>query len=146
LRTLLKTGTLPPLPVENVSAFLEAVIDGTDATVSWTAADDWEDRFVLERQTNGGSWIEIAQPPGGSASFADSVPNPAGTYVYRIKAESSLGVSGYSDPATAAPAGMGLTPAQAIPTQNDSHDLQPVARLQRQRQEARLSRSDQRHP
>ncbi|GAA0264612.1 hypothetical protein [Rhodanobacter caeni] len=81
--------TLPPKAAPNVSA---PATNSTGAyTVSWTEVAEAAS-YVLEEQSNGGSWITQQNTSATSATFTDK---PNGSYGYRVRA-SNAGGSGPS--------------------------------------------------
>ena len=65
----------------------ETVYGGKETEISWTAASDPDGNlsgYILERQTNGGSWSQRYK--GSGQSYADTVPFGTESVRYRVKA------------------------------------------------------------
>ena len=65
----------------------ETVYGGKETEISWTAASDPDGNlsgYILERQTNGGSWSQRYK--GSGRSYADTVPFGTESVRYRVKA------------------------------------------------------------
>ena len=75
---------------------------GTSITVSWAASTDAEgnlEGYIVERQTNGGSWSQIYQ--GNATSTTNSVAFGTNTVAYRVKAYDAAGLeSGWKTSST----------------------------------------------
>lgn len=73
-------------------------------TVSWTAPSTTATKPVsavlVERQTDGGSWSQIASVGGSTTSYADTGTSADHSYRYRVRAKNSAGTSGYSTSGT----------------------------------------------
>ena len=66
---------------------------GTSITVSWAASTDAEDNlegYIVERQTDGGSWSQIYQ--GSATSTSNTVAFGTESVAYRVKAYDSAGL------------------------------------------------------
>ena len=65
----------------------ETVYGGKETEISWTAASDPDGNlsgYILERQTDGGSWSQRYK--GSGRSYADTVPFGTASVCYRVKA------------------------------------------------------------
>lgn len=75
---------------------------GSSITVSWAASTDAEgnlEGYIVERQTNGGSWSQIYQ--GNATSTTNSVAFGTNTVAYRVKAYDAAGLeSGWKTSST----------------------------------------------
>ena len=75
---------------------------GSSITVSWAASTDAEgnlEGYIVERQTNGGSWSQIYQ--GSATSTTNSVAFGTNTVAYRVKAYDAAGLeSGWKTSST----------------------------------------------
>ena len=69
----------------------------TQIALSWTDNQDWTG-FVVQKQTNGGPWVQIATPT--ATAFLDTPVNPGANYGYRVAAVNVLGASAWSNTAT----------------------------------------------
>ena len=80
-----KNNTAPGAP-ESITV-PETVYGGKETEISWTAASDPDGNlsgYILERQTNGGSWSQRYK--GSGLSYADTVPFGTASVCYRVKA------------------------------------------------------------
>ena len=62
---------------------------------------DREDGFKIERNANGGAFIQIGTVGANQTATTDPVLNPDTTYCYRIRGYNAAGDGGYSIPACA---------------------------------------------
>ena len=93
-------NTAPSTPA---SISVPSSIDGgSTITVSWAASTDAEgnlEGYIVERQTNGGSWSQIYQ--GSATSTTNSVAFGTNTVAYRVKAYDAAGLeSGWKTSST----------------------------------------------
>ena len=80
-----KNNTAPGAP-ESITV-PETVYGGKETEISWTAASDPDGNlsgYILERQTDGGSWSQRYK--GAGLSYADTVPFGTASVCYRVKA------------------------------------------------------------
>ena len=75
--------------------------------LSWTDNSSNELGFKIERSVDGTNFNEIASVGAGIVTYHD--PAPPGPSYYRVRAFNAAGNSGYSNPASASPAGAGTT-------------------------------------
>lgn len=71
----------------------QSINGGTSITVSWAASTDAEDNlegYIVERQTDGGSWSQIYQ--GSATSTSNTVAFGTESVAYRVKAYDSAGL------------------------------------------------------
>ena len=94
---------VPALPVElpNAPSSLTATyVSDSSATLSWTngATDSTHPRTatVVERQTDGGSWVQIASAGSSAANYTDNGISANHSYEYRVAASNSAGLSSYA--------------------------------------------------
>lgn len=82
---------------------LTATASADDAIhVTWTDRSDDEDRFEIQRSSDGGSnWATPITLPAGSTSFVDSGLPGSTTMSYRVRACNQDGCSAYAGPASA---------------------------------------------
>ena len=80
----------------------QSINGGTSITVSWAASTDAEDNlegYIVERQTDGGSWSQIYQ--GSATSTSNTVAFGTESVAYRVKAYDSAGLeSGWKTSST----------------------------------------------
>lgn len=81
------------------SSFTHVRNSDTHNTVSWSSNSTTAAPYasvLLERSTNGGAWLQIANLPGTVTSYADTTTSENNSYRYRARALNSTGASGYS--------------------------------------------------
>jgi hypothetical protein len=94
---------LPPLSAPSAPVGLAATpLSGSTISLGWTDTSSNEESFVIERNPGAGPFLSIATPSTSDiAAYTDASLNERTTYTYRVKAQNSLGDSGYSNEATA---------------------------------------------
>jgi hypothetical protein len=94
---------LPPLSAPSAPVGLAATpLSGSTISLGWTDTSSNEESFVIERNPGAGLFLSIATPSTSDiAATTDAFLNERTTYTYRVKAQNSLGDSGYSNEATA---------------------------------------------
>jgi hypothetical protein len=90
------TGTAPQVPVAP-SLQAQAVSDHA-VHLQWNAVANALG-YKIERQTDGGSWSQIAQTDSSAANYSDQGLTGATAYSYRIRAFNDAGDSPYSEEA-----------------------------------------------
>jgi hypothetical protein len=105
-------GTLPTAPT-GLSA---TPVSGSEIDLRWTDNSNNESAFLIERSTDNLSFSQIASLPAGSTFYASQGLGVDQTYFYRVRAQSVLGPSQYSNTASAttleppvAPSGLNAT-------------------------------------
>jgi hypothetical protein len=95
--------SLSPLSSPSAPTALTATpVSGSTIDLNWTDTSSNEERYIIERRTGSGAFSVIASPAVTDFSaYADNTLSERTTYTYRIKAQNSLGDSGYSNEATA---------------------------------------------
>ena len=68
----------------------------TEISLSWTDNTEQEEKYLLERSTNGTSFTQIAELPANATAYTDSGLETKTTYYYRLKAVNATEESGYS--------------------------------------------------
>ena len=117
----------PPTAPSNLSAKQNSTNPSSAIDVSWSDPS-YEEQVLVERSTNGGSWMQVATLPANSTAYKDGGLSASSTYAYRSRAANSAGLSDYSNTSsasTAAPSAPG-TPSNPSPgngTSNVSWDL-----------------------
>ena len=85
---------------------------GPQVLLSWNDTSTTESGFVIERSTNGGTYAALLtvgpRTSTGTVSYTDTTVAPGTTYMYRVAAVNSAGMSGYSNIANA------TTPAAVV--------------------------------
>ncbi|WP_296607250.1 multicopper oxidase domain-containing protein [Nocardioides sp.] len=92
---------LPPLPAAP-SNLTGTIASATRVNLSWRDNAGTESRFVVERSTNGGAFVEIGTAParvgtGGTVTFADTAATAGASYQYRVTATNLAGSSAPSN-------------------------------------------------
>ncbi len=93
-------GTAPPPTPPAAPTGLTAGANGQAIDLAWADNSGNEDRFEIERSTDGVSFANIANVAANVTSFVDS-GLAANTYFYRVRAGNTAGVSGYTNTASA---------------------------------------------
>ncbi|MBC7914375.1 MAG: hypothetical protein H7Y07_09660, partial [Pyrinomonadaceae bacterium] len=78
------------------SALVAGNITPTSLTLSWTDNSDSEINFILERSTNGTSYVILDTLAANTTSFSDSGLESNKTYYYRIKGITATEASAYA--------------------------------------------------
>ena len=109
----------------------------SQATVSWTngTTDTAKPResTLIERQTDGGSWVQVASVGDSATSFTDNGISANHSYLYRVRAKNLAGYSSYSTAGTpiyttpAPPASVTLDKTSATTVQIDVTGAAPYA-------------------
>jgi titin len=92
-------ASLLPVTPAHLSA---AMPSASTVNLSWIDMSDNETGFVIERQTEGGTWNQIGTAVAGAMTFSDS-PAVGSNYFYRVMA---VNASGNSVPSNAVAAGL----------------------------------------
>ena len=90
----------PPLTVLNPpkapSALTGVLAFGPKITLSWTDNSTTETGFSIERQLNGGPFVQVGTVAANTTTFVDTVLNglmPSATFGYRVIATNAIGLS-----------------------------------------------------
>jgi hypothetical protein len=86
--------TQTPSTPTNLTA---AILSNTETEIRWTDTSWNETGFKIERRRSGGSWTQVATVGADVTSYRDPGRSRGITYVYRIRAYTSAGNSGYSN-------------------------------------------------
>lgn len=87
----------------------------TQILLSWTNPSGSFSRIHVERKSGAqGSYAELAAVAAPANSYQDNGLTPSTSYTYRARAESSAGLSGYSNEATASTPALPLPPAPSL--------------------------------
>ncbi|MEK6696854.1 MAG: fibronectin type III domain-containing protein, partial [Candidatus Deferrimicrobiota bacterium] len=94
---------LPPLSTPSDPVGLAATpLSGSTISLAWTDNSSNEESFVIERKTGADPFLGIATPSTSDiAAYTDAFLIERTTYTYRVKAQNSLGDSGFSNESTA---------------------------------------------
>ena len=74
---------------------------GSQVTLRWEDSSDNEDKFVVERSVDGEIWENFSMVEQNGTFLVDLTAELERDYYYRVRAENSLGVSGWSNVAWA---------------------------------------------
>lgn len=131
--------TIPKIPTENPNAPSGAsatYISDSSITVAWTNGSTSTTKprtaTLVERSTDGGSWVQIASAGSSATSYADNGVSANHSYAYRVCASNSAGKSGYSTTGTvyttpAAPSSVVLSKMAQTTVQLDVEGAAPYA-------------------
>jgi hypothetical protein len=101
-----------PAPPTNLTSVSESP---TSVSLSWADNSNDENRFLLDRSTNGSAFATVTTLPAGSASYRDDTAVPGTAYIYRVRATNAAGASAPSNESAVTTSGA-ATPPPAAPT------------------------------
>lgn len=96
-------GSPPPPTVLSAPSGLSATVKKGAITLAWIDNSNNESGFLIERSTNGGSFVQIAQTGANVRNFNNTGLVKNSSYAYRIRAFNTSGNSAYSNTATGTP-------------------------------------------
>lgn len=67
--------------------------------LGWNDTSTNEDRFLVERTTDGGNWMQVASLGANVAHYTNAGLSAGSVYTYRVRASNVAGFSGYSNSA-----------------------------------------------
>jgi hypothetical protein len=112
---IIKMESLSVAPVTPGSLSATAA-SSTQINLSWTDNSDNETTFNIERAPGGTTtFVEIATVAAGITSYQNTGLAASTSYIYRVRAQNSVGYSGYTSTATATTPAL-PTSAPAAPT------------------------------
>ena len=91
------TEVIPAAPSQ---AKVELLSGGAHFT--WKDNSDNEDEFMLERLVEGGTFTALVSQPFNSTAYHDTTVTPGKTYMYRVAAMNTAGMSAPSNEVTIA--------------------------------------------
>lgn len=95
--TIPKISTEKPNAPTNCSA---AYVSDTSVSVSWTNGSTTSTKprtaTLVERSTDGGSWVQIASASSSASNYSDNGTSSNHSYAYRVCATNGAGKSAYS--------------------------------------------------
>ena len=103
--------TLAAILMITILLVLVNVTDAQSVSVSWQDNSDNENAFLMERQTNGGSFFEVATISANIQTWQDTQVLVNSTYCYRVRAVNAVGASDYSNTACLTVPDTGVTAA-----------------------------------
>jgi subtilase family serine protease len=86
-------GTVPAAPTN----LMATVVNSRQVSLAWTDNSNNETGFIIQRSTNGGGWVQIANVGANGTAYTDKTVHKGSTYIYRIYATNSFGNSAYSN-------------------------------------------------
>lgn len=113
--------------------FAQVQIDpAVGANLAWNDNSQNEVSFRIERRTASGAYALLTNAPGltgfgGVATYRDMALESGTTYVYRVRAENSSGVSGWTNEVTISTTGSPPPPPNTIPITSQPTSLTSVA-------------------
>lgn len=90
----------PPAAPSNLAAGKSQSSPTSAASLAWADNSTNEDRFLVERSTDGAVFSQVASLAANSQSYADSGLQAATSYTYRVRASNGTSYSDYTNPAT----------------------------------------------
>ena len=97
------TVTIPAISydVPNAPSSLTATyVSDSSATLSWTNGSTTTTKprtaTVIERQTDGGAWAQVASVSASATAYTDNGIEANHSYAYRVAAQNSVGLSTYA--------------------------------------------------
>ena len=91
------SATTPVLPLPPAPTLQATATSASQIHLSWTSAATGVIRFRVERRTATGTYAEITQPSATSNAYDDSSVTGSTAYFYRMRVETSAGLSAYSN-------------------------------------------------
>ena len=91
-----------PTPPNSPSNLQALAISSSEITLGWVDNSNDEDRFKIERSTDGTTFTEIATVGANLTAYTDTGLFASTIYTYRVRAFNSVGDSGYTNMASAA--------------------------------------------
>ena len=122
-----------PNPPTGASA---TYVDDSSTTLSWTngttTATKPRTATIIERQTDGGAWTQVASVSASATGYTDNGTEQNHSYAWRVAAQNSVGLSTYSTTSTvyttpAPPASVTLDKTSATTVQVDVTGAAPYA-------------------
>lgn len=130
--------TVPKVESPNAPSGCSAsYVSDSSASVTWTNGSTTTARprtaTLIERQTDSGSWVQVASVGSSVSNWTDNGISGNHSYLYRVRAQNSAGYSAYSTVASevrttpAAPSGIILDKTAATTVQLDVSGSWPYA-------------------
>jgi pimeloyl-ACP methyl ester carboxylesterase len=91
------SATTPALPLPPAPTLQATAISSSQVHLSWGTTATGIILFGVERRTPTGVYSQVSQPSATSTSFDDSGLSGSTTYLYRMRVETSVGFSPYSN-------------------------------------------------
>jgi len=87
----------PPNSAPAAPTLRATVTSASQVRLSWTSAAAGAVRFRIERRTLSGAYAEMGLPSATATTLDDVGLNPETTYFYRMRVETAVGISPYSN-------------------------------------------------
>jgi hypothetical protein len=87
----------PPPPVAPTTLDASLILSPLSVSLTWTDNSINEDGFIVERESFGGGFSQIASLPANSVGYTDNTVLEATGYTYRVYAYNTIGNSLYSN-------------------------------------------------
>ncbi len=95
------TNTSPPATPTAPSNLAASNVSSSSLQLNWTDNSNDEDNFVVERNANGGGYLELTSTiSANSTSYTDNSVSANGSYQYRIASKNTGGQSAFSNEIT----------------------------------------------
>lgn len=94
--TDVSTTTVPEMLPNAPNTLVGYDISATENDLTWVDKSIVEDGFAVERNVDGGSYVNIATTTANVTSYQDFTVTRGHTYKYRVRAFNSYGYSGYT--------------------------------------------------
>lgn len=91
------------------SDLVATATSSSSISLSWTDNAAGEEGYTIEREAEGGDFVQIADIGPNSTNYSDSVLDPSSRYTYRVRAHNSIGSSANSNEASATTLASGQT-------------------------------------
>lgn len=91
----------PDLPPAAPSSLVATAASSTQVNLSWNDNSNDETGFIVQRQTSGGAWTQVASLGAGTTSYSNTGLTASTAYSYRVFASNAGGNSTASNTATA---------------------------------------------
>lgn len=101
---------LPKAPT-SLTAAVSTAAPSSAIVLAWVDGSTNEDRFLVERSTSGGSYVQVANLAGGTVTYTDGALTASTTYTYRVRASNASGFSAYTNLASATTAASTAPPS-----------------------------------
>src|ERR1017187_647174 len=108
------SATTPALPLPPAPTLQGTATSSSQIHLSWSTTATGIVLFSVERRTTTGGYSQISQPSPTSTSFDDSGLAASTTYLYRMRVETSSGISAYSNEIMTTTLALPLPPAPTL--------------------------------
>jgi fibronectin type 3 domain-containing protein len=95
------SATTPDVPPAAPSGLTATAVAGPGVNLKWADGSNNETAFAIFRKAPGGDFVKIATCAPNTTTYADTAVAPSTTYVYRLRATNNVGISAWTNEATA---------------------------------------------